>query len=74
MGSDITMEEFRQLFKIAWVKQHGFVIIDLKNKKHNGKYGSGLDEFYIQIKLKSKLISFSHYKVENLLKQIVNNT
>ena len=29
-------------------KQHGFVIIDLSSKEHNGKYRSGLDEFYIQ--------------------------
>ena len=30
-----------------WKKQHGFVIIDLSSKKHDGKYRSGLDEFYI---------------------------
>ena len=47
VGSDMTKEEFRQLCKIAWKKQHGFVIIDLSSKKHNGKYRSGLDEFYI---------------------------
>ena len=44
MGSDMTKEEFRQLCKIAWKKQHGFVIIDLSSKKHNGKNRSGLDE------------------------------
>ena len=38
MGSDMTREEFRQLCKTAWEKQHGFVIIDLSSKKHNGKY------------------------------------
>ena len=37
MGSDMTKEEFRQLCKVAWEKQHGFVIIDLSSKKHNGK-------------------------------------
>ena len=47
VGSDMTKEEFRQLYKVAWEKQYGFVIIDLKSKKHNGKYRSGLDEFYI---------------------------
>ena len=47
LGSDMTKEEFRQLCKVAWQKQHGFVIIDLSSKKHNGKYRSGLDEFYI---------------------------
>ena len=47
VGSDMTEEEFTQLCKVAWEKQHGFVIIDLSSKKHNGKYRSGLDEFYI---------------------------
>ena len=47
VGSDMTKEEFRHLCKTAWEKQHGFVIIDLSSKKHNGKYRSGLDEFYI---------------------------
>ena len=46
--SDMTKEEFRQLCKAAWEKQHGFVIIALSCKKHNGKYRSGIDEFYIQ--------------------------
>ena len=45
--SDMTKEEFRQLCKTAWEEQHGFVIIDLSSKKQNGKYKSGLDEFYI---------------------------
>ena len=47
VGSDMTKEEFRQLCKIALEKQHWFVIIDLSSKKNNGKYTSGLDEFYI---------------------------
>ena len=42
-----TKEEFRQLCKTAWEKQHVFVIIDLSSKKHDGTYKSGLDEFYI---------------------------
>ena len=45
--SDMTKEEFRQLCKTAWEKQHGFVTIDLSSKKHDSKYRSGLDEFYI---------------------------
>ena len=45
--SDMTKDEFRQLCKTVWKKQHGFVIIDLSSKKNNGKYRSGLDEFYI---------------------------
>ena len=36
VASDITKDEFRQLCKTAWEKQHGFVIIDLSCKKHNG--------------------------------------
>ena len=47
VGSDLTTEEFRQLCKTAWKKEHGFVIIDLSSKTHNGKYSSGLDGFYI---------------------------
>ena len=43
----MTKEEFRKLCKAAWYKQHGFVIIDLSSNTHNGKYRSGLDEFYI---------------------------
>ena len=35
------------LSMIMWEKQNGFVIIDLSSKKHDGKYRSGLDEFYI---------------------------
>ena len=45
--SDMTKEEFRQLCKTAWKKQHGFVIIDLSSKKTIGKYRSEFDEFYI---------------------------
>ena len=47
VGSDMTKEEFRQLCKTAWLKQYGFVIIDLSSKKHDGKYRCGLKEFYI---------------------------
>ena len=46
MRSDMTKDDFRQLCKAAWEKQHGFVIVDLSSKKHNGRYRSGLDEFY----------------------------
>ena len=31
-GSDMTNEEFRQLCKTAWEKQHGFSIIDVSSK------------------------------------------
>ena len=44
--SDMTKEEFRQLYKTAWEKQQEFVIIDLSSK-NNGKYKNGRDEFYI---------------------------
>ena len=47
VGSDLTVEEYRQLYKTTWKKQHRFVIIDLSSKQHNGKYRSGIDEFYI---------------------------
>ena len=48
VASDMTKEELRQLCKTAWEKQHGFVIIDLSSKKHNGKYRSWFDEFYMR--------------------------
>ena len=54
VGSDMTKEEFRQLRKVAWEKQNGFVNIDLSSKKHNEKYRNRLDEFTYQIKLKIK--------------------
>ena len=38
VASDMTKEEFRQLCNTAWEKQHGFAIIDLSSRKHNGKY------------------------------------
>ena len=47
VGSDMTKEEFKQLCKTVWEKQHGFLIIDVSSKKHKGKYRSGFDEFYI---------------------------
>ena len=47
VGSDMTKEEFRQLCKAAWERQHGFVIIDLSSRKHNGRYRRGLGEVYI---------------------------
>ena len=47
MGSDMTKEEFSQLRKPAWEKQHRFVIIDHSSKKLNGKYRSELDKFYM---------------------------
>ena len=37
VGSDMTKEEFGQLCKAAWENQHGFVIMDLSSKNHNGK-------------------------------------
>ena len=73
MGNDITKEEFRQLCKMARKKEHGFVIIDRSSKKHDRKYKSGLDEFYIK-NLNQNYYYFLITKMENLLKQIVNNT
>ena len=71
----MTKEEFTQLCKAAWEKQHGFVIICLSNKNAPVNIEVGLTSFTYQIELKrKKLILFSHYKMEELLKQIVNNT
>ena len=49
VSSDMSKEEFKNLCKTAWEKPHGFVVIDLTSKKHNGKYRSGFDTFYISI-------------------------
>ena len=51
VGSDLTMEEFRQLCKTAWEKQHLFVIIDLSNKNTTVSIEVGLMSFTYQIKL-----------------------
>ena len=51
VGSDMTKEEFRQLCKTAWEKQHGFVIIDLSSKKTTANIEVGLMSFTYQIKL-----------------------
>ena len=34
VGSDMTKEEFRQLCKVGWERQHGFIITDLSSKSH----------------------------------------
>ena len=47
VSQDMSKDEFRKLCKTAWEKPHGFVVIDSTSKKKNGKYRSGLDEFYI---------------------------
>ena len=47
VASDMNKEEFRQLCRTAWEKQHGFVVFDISSKKHNGKYRNVHDEFYI---------------------------
>lgn len=47
VSSDMTKDEFKSLCKKSWDQPHGFVVIDLTSKKHNGKYRSGLDDFFI---------------------------
>lgn len=47
VSSDMSNDEFRILCKNTWEQPHGFVVIDLSCKKHNGKYRSGFDNFYI---------------------------
>ena len=56
VGSDMTKEEFGQLCKTAWEKQHGFVIIDLRSKNTTANIQVGLTSFTYQIKLKIKTI------------------
>ena len=52
--SDMTKEEIRQLCKVAWEKQHGFVIIDLSSKNTTANIEVGLSSFTYQIKLLKK--------------------
>jgi len=47
VSTDMPIEEFKKLCKTAWEQPYGFVVIDLTSKKYNGKYRSGLDNFYI---------------------------
>ena len=56
VASDMAKEEFWQLCKTAWEKQHGFVIIDLSSKKTMVSIEVGLTSFTYQIKLKIKTI------------------
>ena len=71
VGSDMTNEEFRKLCKTAWERQHVFVIIDLSSKKNNGKYRSGLDEFYIpKLNLKQNKYYFLITKWRNFLNKL----
>ena len=70
----MTKEEFRQLCKTAWEKQQGFVIIDFSSKNTTAGTKVRMTSITYQIKLKIKIIIiFSLQKMENLLKQIVNN-
>ena len=48
VGSDMTKEEFRQLCKAAWEKQHGFVIIDQSSKKTTANIAVVLTRFTYQ--------------------------
>ena len=62
VGRDMTKEEFRQLCKTAWEKQHGFVIIDLSSKKITANIEVDLTSFTYQIKLKIKTIIIFSFK------------
>ena len=50
----MTKEEFRQLCKVTWEKQHGFVITDLSSKNTMVNIQVGLTSFTYQTKLKIK--------------------
>ena len=73
VASGMTKEEFRQLCKTDWKQQHGFVVIDLSSKNTMVSIEVGLMSFTYQIK-HNNIYYFLITKMENLLKQIVNNT
>ena len=59
----------------SWGKQHEFAVIDLSSKNTTVSTEVGLTSFTYQLKLKFKIIIiFSIQEMENLLKQILNNT
>ena len=60
----MSKEEFRQLCKVAWEKQHGFVIIDLSSKNTMVNIEVGLTSFTYQIKLKIKTNIIFHLQNE----------
>ena len=70
--SDMTKEEFRQLCKTAWEKQHGFAIIDLSSKNTMVNIEVGLTSLHTKLNLKSKLILITHY-IMYRTKEIVFN-
>ena len=71
VGIDMTKEEFIQLCKTAWEKQHGFVMIDLTSKKTTANIEVGLMSFTYQIKLKMEtIIIFSLQKWRILLNNL----
>jgi len=49
VAGDMPLEEFKNFCHRGWQQPHGFITIDLSSSKDNGKYGHGLDEFYIPI-------------------------
>ena len=65
VGSDMAKEEFRQLCKTAWEKQHWFVIIDLSSKNTTVSIEVILMSFTYQIKLKIKTIIIFSLQREN---------
>ena len=56
----MTKEEFRQLCKVAWEKQHGFVIIDLRSKNTTENIEVGLTSFIYKTKHKHIIIFSLH--------------
>jgi len=47
VSQDMTKDQFKELCKYAGSKPHNFVVTDLTSPKHNSKFKSGFDDFYI---------------------------
>jgi len=41
---------------MVWSKPHNFVVIDLTSPKHNEKYRSGFDSFFIVEQMNTELL------------------
>ena len=46
VSEDMSKEESGKFCRKCWERPHGFAVIDLTSKAHEGKYRNGFDNFY----------------------------
>ena len=66
VGEDMSKEEFRKFCLKCWERLHGFAVIDLTSKAHEGKYRNGFDNFNTQsdIKIITLVINGKSFKTD----------